>query len=93
MNLPVVSRDEVREGNGNPSSICVWEIPWTDVSGSLQSKRSQEVRYNLVTKQRYTNVKALTSQNCWNTKDKYALLSGNLLFFKMCSCFTNLARY
>ena len=25
------------EGNGNPSSILAWEIPWTEEPGGLQS--------------------------------------------------------
>ena len=25
------------EGNGNPSSILAWEIPWTEEFGGLQS--------------------------------------------------------
>ena len=32
------------------SSIIVWEIPWTEESGRLQSMGSQRIRYNLVTK-------------------------------------------
>ena len=34
------------------SHILVWEIPWTEESGRLQSMESQRVRYSLVTKQR-----------------------------------------
>ena len=30
-----------REGNGNHSSISVWEIPWTEEPGGLQSMGSQ----------------------------------------------------
>ena len=33
------------EGNGTQSSILVWEIPWTEESGGLQSMGSQSVRY------------------------------------------------
>ena len=33
------------------SSILVWEIPWTDEPGGLQSMGSQKVRHNWVPKQ------------------------------------------
>ena len=33
------------------SSILAWEIPWTEEAGRLQSRGSQKVRHNLVTKQ------------------------------------------
>ena len=96
-NLPIKQETYVQsQGQEGPlekemathSSILAWEIPWTDESGHLQSKRSQRVRYNVATQCESTNF-----TNCWNTKDKCAPLSGNLLCFKMCSCFTNLARY
>ena len=29
-------------GNGNPSSILAWKIPWTEESGGVQSMGSQE---------------------------------------------------
>ena len=31
------------EGNGNPSSILAWRIPWTEEPGRLQSMGSQEL--------------------------------------------------
>ena len=34
------------EGNGNPSSILAWEIPWTEEPGGLQSMGSQRVGHN-----------------------------------------------
>ena len=33
------------------SSILVWEIPWTEEPGGLQSNKLQRVKYNLVTEQ------------------------------------------
>ena len=30
------------EGNGNPSSILAWEIPWTEEPGGLQSVGHKE---------------------------------------------------
>ena len=33
------------------SSILVWEIPWAEEPGGLQSMGSQRVRHNLATKQ------------------------------------------
>ena len=40
------------EGNGNPSSILAWDIPWTKEPGGLQSmglKKSQTQPSNLTT--------------------------------------------
>ena len=34
------------EGNGNPFSILVWRIPWTEEPGGLQSMGSQRVGHN-----------------------------------------------
>ena len=39
------------EGNGNPSSILVWRIPWTEEPGRLQSMELQRVRHNLAAEQ------------------------------------------
>ena len=33
------------------SSILAWEVPWTEEPGRLQSKESQGVRYDSVTRQ------------------------------------------
>ena len=33
------------------SSILVWEIPWTEELGGLQSTESQRVRHDLATRQ------------------------------------------
>ena len=33
------------------SSVLAWEIPWTEEPGGLQSKGSQRVRHDLVTKE------------------------------------------
>ena len=96
MDLPVKQETQVQsQGQEDPLekdmathfSILTWEIPWTDESGGLQSKKSQRFRYNLAIKQQQHPCDG------WNTKDKCALPSGNLLFFKVCSSFTNLARY
>ena len=38
------------EGNGNPSSVLAWRIPWTEEPGVLQSMGSQK-RHDLATKQ------------------------------------------
>ena len=34
------------EGNGNPFSILVWRIPWTEEPRGLQSMGSQRVGHN-----------------------------------------------
>ena len=39
------------EGIGNPSNICLGEIPWTEEPGGLQSMGCKKVRHDLVTKQ------------------------------------------
>ena len=36
-------------GNGNHSSILIWEIPWTEELGRLQSTGSQRVGRDLAT--------------------------------------------
>ena len=35
-----------REGNGNPSRIIAWKIPWTEDPGGLQSMGSERVRHD-----------------------------------------------
>ena len=71
-NLPIKQETYVQsQGQEGPlekemathSSILAWEIPWTDESGGLQSKRSQRVRDNVATQCESTNF-----TNCWNTK-------------------------
>ena len=39
------------EGNGTHSSTLVWEIPWTEEPGGLQSMGSQRVGDDLATEQ------------------------------------------
>ena len=39
------------EENSNPLQYSVWEIPWTEEPGGLQSAGSQRVGHDLVTKQ------------------------------------------
>ena len=36
-------------GNGNPSSVLAWEIPWPEESARLQSLGSQRVGHDLAT--------------------------------------------
>ena len=43
--------DPLEEGMSTHSSTPVWEIPWTEEPGGLQSIRSQKSQYVLVTKQ------------------------------------------
>jgi len=38
-------------------SILVWEIPWTEEPGRLQSMGLQRTRHNFVTKQKQQRVK------------------------------------
>ena len=39
-----------------PSSILVWEIPWTEEPGGLLSMGPQRVRHDLATKQQQDSV-------------------------------------
>ena len=39
----------LEKGMATYSSILVWEIPWTEEPGNLQSMGSQSVRHDLVT--------------------------------------------
>ena len=34
------------EGNGNPSSILAWKIPWREEPGRLQSIEPQKVKHD-----------------------------------------------
>ena len=43
--------DPLEKAMGTHSSILPWEILWTEEPGRLQSKRSQRIGYDLVTKQ------------------------------------------
>ena len=43
-------KDPLEEEMAAHSSILGWEIPWTEESGGLQIKGSQESGYNLSTK-------------------------------------------
>jgi len=66
------------EGNGNPSSILAWKIPWTKEPGRLQYKRWQRVRQDWVTKHASMNIlpdnKALTQCLAYNNNLKELLL-------------------
>ena len=48
------------------SSILVWEIPWTEEPGGLQSTGSQRVGHDLVTKQ---NQHSIINQLYFNKKE------------------------
>ena len=50
----LVREDSPGKGNGIHCSILVWEIPWTEEAGRLQSMESQRVRHGLVTEQQQT---------------------------------------
>ena len=43
--------DSLEKEMATHSSILAWKIPWTEEPGGLQSKGSQRVRRDLVTKQ------------------------------------------
>ena len=50
------------EGNGNNSSILVWEIPWTKEPDGLQSIRSWNSWHDLATKQQLNSIKCEYSE-------------------------------
>ena len=43
--------DPLEKGPGTHSSILVWEIPWTEEPGRLQSMELQRIGQDLATKQ------------------------------------------
>ena len=43
--------DPLKKEMAAHSSILVWEIPWTEEPGGLQSMELQRVRHDLVTKE------------------------------------------
>ena len=47
---PWVKEDPLEEGMVTYSSILAWKIPWTEEPAGLQSKGSERVRHNWVTK-------------------------------------------
>ena len=52
MRVQFLSREDPLEKEmATHSNILVWEIPWTEVSGGLQSIGWQRVRHDLTTKQ------------------------------------------
>ena len=62
------------EGNGNPSSILAWDIPWTKEPGGLQSmglKKSQTQPSNLTTIVKIKHAKY--AHNIYFVKDEKSL--------------------
>ena len=56
--------DPLEKEMATHSSILVWEIPWTEEPGELQSRGSQRVGHDLVTKQQqYLHNKRDMSKN------------------------------
>ena len=51
--------DPLEKGMATHSSILVWEIPWTEEPGRLQSMGSQRVRHDLATKQQHVLIHLL----------------------------------
>ena len=47
----LVQEDPLEKEMATYSSILVWEIPWTEEPGELQSMGLQRVRHDLVTRQ------------------------------------------
>ena len=45
--------DPLKKEMATHSSVIVWEIPWTEETGLLQSMGSQRVRYDLAIKQQH----------------------------------------
>ena len=52
--IPVSGRSP-GEGNGNPSSILAWRIPWTEEPGRLHCIGSQKVKHDLATEHTHTH--------------------------------------
>ena len=56
--------DSPGEGNGDPSSILAWEIPWTEEPGGLQSMRLQRVRHDWATTLAHTPILRVIFSSC-----------------------------
>ena len=53
--------DPLEKEMATHSNILVWQIPWTEESGRLQSKRLQRVRCDLATNQQHLTLSPLTT--------------------------------
>ena len=54
---PLGQEDPLEEEMATHSSILVWEIPWTEETGGLQSMGSQRVAHNLATEHKHSVVR------------------------------------
>ena len=54
--------DPLEEEMATHSSTLAWKIPWTEEPGGLQSRGSQRIGDDLVTKQRNNTANLLPSQ-------------------------------
>ena len=54
--------DLMEEEISTHSNILVWEVPWTEYPGGLQSMGSQRVRHNLPTEQTCKEIRWLISE-------------------------------
>ena len=49
----LAQEDPLEKEMATHSSILIWEIPWTEEPGRLQSTGSQRVGHNLVTRKQH----------------------------------------
>ena len=56
-------------GNGNCSSILVWDIPWTEKPGGLQSMGLQRVRHDWVCTHAHTHTTHTHTHTMYPTPD------------------------
>ena len=66
--------DPLEKEMATHSSILVWEIPWTDEPGGLQSMVSQRIGHHLVTKK--TTTITLDLVNIWVIVVQFPYLNG-----------------
>ena len=78
------------EGNGNPSSIPAWKIPWTEDYGGLQSMRSQRVRHSLANKQQQCYIQKWLKEEILSSHHKEKIFSIALMLLLGRKVVTNL---
>ena len=68
----LVQEDPLEKGMATHSNILAWRIPWIEEPGRLQSKGSQRVRHDRVT--RHANMHALRQNKLENFKNWSSLI-------------------
>ena len=64
LNWPLCWEDSLKEGMATHSRILIWEIPWTQNTGMLQSMGSKRVGHKWVTEHTNTHIHAEELFSC-----------------------------